>query len=111
MELQESIKKWVTLDNNLTKINKQLKTIRDEKNQLTTYLVNYFNENDKPFPKINISDGKLNFIEVKQYNTISYKFLEECLSDFYNDKEKTDEILNFIKTRRKYNTTVTIKRT
>ena len=111
MELQETIKKWVTLDNNLTKINRQLKTIRDEKNQLTSYLVNYFNEKNQNFPRINISDGKLNFIELKQYNTISYKFLEECLYDFYNDKEKTDEILNFIKTRRKYNTTITIKRT
>ena len=110
MDLQESIRKWVGLDNNQIKLTQQLRTIKDEKTQLTNYLVNYFNEENKPFPKINISDGKLNFIEVKQYNTISYKFLEECLFNFYNDKEKTDEILNFIKTQRKYNTISTIKR-
>jgi diacylglycerol kinase family enzyme len=110
MDLQESIKKWVSLDNSQIKITEQLKIIKDEKNYLTNNLINYFNENKKPFPKINISDGKLNFIEVKQYNTISYKFLEECLFNFYNDKEKTDEILNFIKTQRKYNTMSTIKR-
>jgi len=111
MDLQENIKKWVSLDNNQIKITQQLKIIKDEKDDIKNKLIDYFNEKNKPFPKINISDGKLNFIEVKQYNTISYKFLEECLSDFYHDKEKTDEILNFIKTRRKYNTIHTIKRT
>jgi len=111
MNLSETIKKWVSLDNNQIKISHQLKIIKDEKNEITNNLVKHFQDKNQNFPKINISDGKLNFIEVKQYNTISYKFLEECLSDLYNDKEKTDEILNFIKTRRKYNTTVTIKRT
>lgn len=110
MDLNEAIKKWVSLDNNQIKITQQLKTIREEKNNITDKLVNHFNEKNQNFPRINISDGKLNFIEVKQYNTISYKFLEDCLLEFYQDKEKTDEILDFIKSRRKYNTIQIIKR-
>ena len=120
MEIQDKIKKWVVLDNQQKKLNNQIKILRDEKNELTSSIINYFDLKNANYPTINISDGKLSFIETKQANLLSYKFLEKCLDEFFENFPRNTEIsqssniqsqiLEFIKSQRTYNITKNIKR-
>ena len=110
MNLDNTIKKWVHLDNNYKKISNDLKKIRDEKNILNNEIIDYFNTNNLKFPSINISDGKLNFSHVKQGNLLTYKFLEGCLNEYFNNDETVTEIIDFIKKKRVYSEQTVIKR-
>ena len=110
MNLEENIKKWVILDNQQKKINDQVKKLRDEKNEISTKIFSYCNENNITSPTINISDGKLNFVNFKQANIISYKFLEDCFKSYFSNDNQAEELLNFIKEKRTYTNTQTIKR-
>ena len=110
MSIEKNIKEWVILDNQQKKINEQIKLIRDKKNGLSTDIMNHFNEKNLSNPTINISDGKLSFTETKVANVLTYKFLEDCLNEYLKDEDAVKELLRFIKNKRTYTTSNSIKR-
>ena len=77
MSIEDNIKKWVVLDNQHKKLNSQIMKLRDEKNELTKNIITYYDSRNANYPNINISDGKLSFIEQKQANALSIKFLDQ----------------------------------
>tara|TARA_Y100000768_G_C23949593_1_gene669439 strand:- start:217 stop:573 length:357 start_codon:yes stop_codon:yes gene_type:complete len=113
MSIESNIKKWVMLDNNYKKLYEELKNVRTEKNKLSNNIINYFNDNEIKKPIINISDGRLSIINTKQLDTnISLQFLNNCFKEYFdNDNEIIDQLLEFIKNKRKYSINTSIKRT
>jgi hypothetical protein len=119
MTIEDKIKRWVMLDNQVKQLISQLQLLKDEKEELTNHLIEHFDNVNKKYPIINISDGKLNFIQVKQPNGLSYKFLEQCFVEYFNKNANANSanananvksLLDFIKSNRTYNINKTIKR-
>jgi hypothetical protein len=119
MTIEDKIKRWVMLDNQVKQLISQLQLLKDEKEELTNHLIEHFDNANKKYPIINISDGKLNFIQVKQPNGLSYKFLEQCFVEYFNKNANANSanananvksLLDFIKSNRTYNINKTIKR-
>ena len=115
MSIEDKIKKWVMLDNQVKQLYNQMQLLKDEKNELTNSLINHFDNANKKYPIINISDGKLSFVEVKQPNALSYKFLEQCLIDYFKTNanganNNIKVIMELIKSKRTYTLNKTIKR-
>ena len=115
MSIEDKIKKWVMLDNQVKQLYNQMQLLKDEKNELTNSLIDHFDNANKKYPIINISDGKLSFVEVKQPNALSYKFLEQCLIDYFKTNTNGANnniklIMELIKSKRTYTFNKTIKR-
>ena len=113
MNIEDSIKKWVVLDNLHKKLNSQISKVRDEKNDLTKNIITYYDLKNTKYPNINISDGKLSFIEQKIANPLSLKFLEQCFEEFFENYDSNsikDELMQFIKSKRTHNINTTVKR-
>ena len=116
MSIEDKIKKWVVLDNQVKQLHTQMQVLKDEKDELTNSLIDYFDNANKKYPTINISDGRLNFVQVKQPNALSYKFLEQCLIEYFsknsNDTNRATakSLLDYIKSKRTYSVNKTIKR-
>ena len=110
MSLEENIKKWVVLDNSHKKLCEQVKSVRDEKNKLHENIITYLDANNISNPIINISDGKLNISETKTANVLTYKFLAECLHEYFDKTTEADELMEFIKNKRTFITSKSIKR-
>lgn len=110
MSVEEKIKKWVVLDNQIKQLLSQIQLLKDEKNDLTNNLIEHFDIANKKYPIINISGGKLSFIQVKQPNALSYKFLEQCFSDYFKNNTNSKLLLDYIKLNRTYSINKTIKR-
>ena len=110
MGIEEKVKRWVVLDNNYKKYYDEIKKIREEKNILCNDLVNYFEEKNVKFPNINISDGKLNLTQTNIANPITLKFLEKCFKEYFEDIDESNELLEFIKSKRIYNKSTYIRR-
>ena len=111
MSIQSYVKEWVILDNNVKKITKEIIELRKQKTELNDNIFKYLKDNDMTDTTINISDGKLNFVTTQNYSTLTFKFLEECLNDYFKDDNTTKEILKYIKSKRNINYTNNIKRT
>ena len=110
MDLEESIKLWVVLDNQQKKINEQIKEIRDKKNDLTNSIITNFSDRNIKSPIINISDGKLSLIETQQANVISFKFLLDSFKEYFKDEEEAQKLLEFVKNKRTFTNVSSIKR-
>ena len=115
VDIQNSIKKWVALDNQYKKLYSQISLLREEKNNIEERIFYYYDSKSASYPSINISDGKLSLAQLKQYNMLSYKFLEDCFKEFFTDYENSKsiekELIEFIKSKRTFKTNNLIKRT
>lgn len=109
-DFHENIKKWVRLDNELTVLRKKTKEFRDVKNDLTHNLYTYAEKNDLDNATIEISNGTLKFQQLKQTSPLTFKLLEECLSDCIGDEEKVKHIIKYVKEKRQDKTSYIIKR-
>ncbi len=107
---QGHIKRWVSLDSQLKSLTDSAKQIRNERNELADNIFEFVDENNLSTSTIKISDGKLKFFQNKQTSPISLGFLENCLTDIFQDEEKVNQIMSYIKERREIKVVPDIKR-
>ena len=109
--LENKIKSWVLLDNNINSINKELKKKREERNALCNDIIDIAENNNLTNRKIKISDGVLTFNNMYSYKPISYNLLYDCFFEYFKDEDICYELLNLIKNKREKNLNKIIKRT
>lgn len=86
-ELIASIKEWIKLDNELTKLKHDMKDKNAKKKSLTNTLVNIMKNHS--IDCFDISGGSLVYKQIKTKQTLSGKFLMEQLEKIYQDKPET----------------------
>lgn len=106
----KQIQKWVELDNKIKKINAELKSSRELKNDLETSIMETVNSKKILNTSLSIPDGRLRFVETKTTNPISLNFLEQCLNDLIPNKSQVQHILKYIKEKREIKINPEIKR-
>ena len=86
--------------------------MRTKKNSFNIDILEYIQDNNLENATIKIGNGKLKFIDINQQQPLTYKFICECLYDYFdNDEEKVIDIISYLKSHRKIKTTREIKRT
>jgi len=107
----ENIKKWVLLDSQLKMIHDKVKKAKETKESLLDEIIEYVKENKMENKKIEISDGELRFYEKKDYQSLSYHFLEENLGKIIKNKDQVNQIIAFLRENREISTYTDIRRT
>jgi len=106
----KQIQKWLELDNKIKKMNAELKTSRELKNDLETSIMETVNNKKLLNTSLSLPDGKLRFVETKTTNPISLTFVEQCLNDLIPNKSQVQHILKYIKEKREIKINSEIKR-
>lgn len=106
----ENVQKWVMFDNQIKLINEKVKTIRSSKNKVLEEINTYVTENNIENTKIEISDGELRFYEKKEYQPISFGYVEESLGKIISDKKQVDFIMNYLRENREVSVARDIRR-
>ena len=109
MSFEEEIQDWVTIDNRLKLLNEEVKQLRGRRSELSNTILDYVDSNKLSRATINISDGKIKFVNTKVTSPLTYKFIHECLAKCLNP-EKAEQLINFIKSQRISNYNPDIKR-
>lgn len=121
MPINDLIINWIRYDIQLKENNDIIKSIREKKHNLEDNIIHYLVQNqltDKTFQITDINTS-IEYTKVKEYENITYKYLEKSLKGFFNDnsiKDKSnDEIINdllkYIKTNRSVNEKEILKKT
>jgi hypothetical protein len=82
-ELITTIKEWIKMDNDITKLKSEIKEKTHKKKELTTSLVNIMKNNS--IDCFDINGGALVYKQKKSRKTISGKFLLTQLEEYYKD--------------------------
>jgi hypothetical protein len=106
----KQIQKWVEVDNKVKKLNAELKTSRDLKNELEASIMTTVNNKKLLNTSLSLPDGRLRFVETKTTNPISLTFVEQCLNDLIPNKSQVQHILKYIKEKREIKINPEIKR-
>lgn len=111
MSLEENIKKWVSIDNQLKTLNEKAKELRESKNNTEQIILEYVETKKMNNATVNISDGKLRFVSTKQTAPLTLKYVEECLKHCINNEDQVTKLMDYIKEAREIKYVPDIKRT
>ena len=93
--LVENVKGWLTIDNDIKKLQKAIKAKRQEKKDLTDNLMNIMKQRD--IDCMNTAQGQLIKTTNKVKAPLSKKHLIKAMQDYFKDDgEKVQELCNFI---------------
>ncbi len=94
-QLVNAIKKWIKIDNDIKKLQKELNSRKKEKSGLSNDLMEVMKKNE--IENINISNGKLVYTKKNVKKPLTQKLLTELLTNYYKgDVLKASEVNNFI---------------
>ena len=96
-ELVNHIRSWIQIDNDIIKLQKEIKELRENKKSLTTSLVDVMKNNE--IDCFDINDGKLIYSKSKVKKPINKKTLFSALESYFEKdlesaKQLSEHILN-----------------
>jgi hypothetical protein len=106
----ENIQKWVMIDSQIKLINEKVKKARETQHKILDEINTYVSENKIENTKIEISDGELRFYEKKEYQPITFGYLEDSLGKIISDKKQVDFIMNYLRENREITVSKDIRR-
>ena len=93
--LLQNVKSWLTIDNEIRALQKEIKERRKMKKQLTTDLMSTMKNND--IDALNVPDGELIYNKTKTKAPLSKKHLLSSLTQYFKgDQRMIDELSKFI---------------
>ena len=110
MSFDNQIQQWVSNDNQMKLLNEKMKDLRNKKNELSNNITNYAKSNNLSNSTIEIGDGKLKFINTKQTEPITLKYLEKTLGEVIKNESQVKIIMEHIKSKRESKIVPEIKR-
>ena len=111
-DFNKNMVKWVSYDNEIKKYSDKVKVLRSEKNSFEGEIISYIENNSLQDTVFNFPSysSKVQYTTNKSYETMSYKFLEDKYTKYFNDSGKASELLEFLKTERKCENKISLKR-
>ncbi len=110
MSFEGRIQQWVSLDNQLKKINEQTKELREKRNELEKNITTYAQSNNLSNATVKIGDGRLKFANTRVPEPLTFKYLEKTLSSVINNETQVNLIMDQIKQNRNIKIVPEIKR-
>jgi hypothetical protein len=111
MSFEKQVQEWVSIDNEIKVLNNKIKDLRERRTTNENDILTYVEKNKLNQATINISDGMLRFVKVKQTAPLTLKYVNECLEKCIKNKEQVDYVMTLIKDSREMKYTNDIKRT
>ena len=104
--------RWVDIDNQIKTLNDQMHSLKDEKKNVTEELNEYIDNRhvDKKTINVNLNDSQIKFVTSKVTQTLTFKYLEKCLSEIITDEDQVQQIIEYIKNNRSVDEVDEIKR-
>lgn len=106
----ENIQKWVAIDSQLKSIHEKVKKARETKHQIMANIYQYVEKKSLANTKIEISDGDLRFCNKREYQPISFGYVEDCLEALLKDPKQVETIMDYLHEHREVKISKDIRR-
>ena len=110
MSFEQHLQQWVTIDNQMKVLNDQMKGLRDKKNTLSQSMNTHIETNNLINTAVQLNDGQLRFVNVKETQPLTFKYLDTCLREIIKNEDQVNKIIEYIKNKRGVNYVPEIKR-
>lgn len=94
IEFKKNVKDWITLDDDIIKLQRAIKERKTKKNEITPKIMEFMNQYE--INDLNTNDGKLKFTKSLQTKPLNKQFLIARLGDFFKDFNKGEKAATFL---------------
>jgi len=110
--LEKEIVRWVHYDNKLKEYNEKSKKIREEKSRIGDLILHSIPTDSDSLPQFTIDalNANVSCHYQQKQEGLTYKFLQTCFDSYFNSKETSQDLLEFIKSKRSSEQTLSLKR-
>ncbi len=121
--LESNVVKWVHYDNKMKEYSEKIKVLRQERDSLSLSILYNLDVPDqaknKDLPQFSIDalQTKVMCHKQRNYESLNYKFLTECLREYFQkdqtieqSEEKAKDVLLYIRQKRGYEEKMILKR-
>lgn len=102
------VKTWLQLDDKISNLQQQIKAYKQQQKELTPLLIHFMNARD--IREISSNEGNIRFDVAKSRASLSNKKLQSTISTYFNNDEKTKELIDHIMENREIKETIKLKR-
>ena len=110
ISLEKYVQKWVLVDNQIQILQEKMKTMREWKKKLTENVMAKMEDRGISHKILSIPDGELSVQEKREYSSLSYGFIEECLTEIIPEKETVEYIMDYMREHREIKIVKEIRR-
>lgn len=100
MNFEQQIQQWVSIDNQMKIMGDRMKELRDNKHKIAEQINTHVQTNQLSNATIKLHDGQLKFVNVKETQPLTFKYLETCLSEIIKNEEQVKKIVEYVKNKR-----------
>ncbi len=110
MSFEQNIQQWVSIDNQIRLLNDKIHELREKKSQLSENITNHVEQNNLRNATVQISDGKLRFVNTKVSSPLTFKYVEKSLGEVIKNQTQVKQIVEYLKEKRDVKVVLEIKR-
>jgi hypothetical protein len=110
MSFENKIQEWVHIDNQVKKLNEEIKQLRDQRDNIESNLTIYAKTNNMADKTFKVNNDKLKFVETKVPEPLTFKYLEKTLGEIIKNESQVRLIMEHIKQKRNIKIVPEIKR-
>jgi ABC-type iron transport system FetAB ATPase subunit len=111
----KEINEWILVDEEIQKMNKNLKELREKRHALETCILEVIKEKITPGKSFQTTrtDGSkqiIKMIKTNTYQPLTFRFIESSLSNILQNKEQINEIIHTLREKRQVIESMELKR-
>lgn len=106
----EDLKNWYLLDNKLKNLSLEINSIKNKKNLFKNNIINFISENNLERKTIKIDNVEFKFVNLKQIQPLTFKFLKDCLDNCISNEEQVEQLIQYIKSKREIKESIDLKK-
>ena len=110
MSFEQNIQQWVSIDNQIRLLNDKIHELREKKSHLSENITNHVEQNNLRNATVQISDGKLRFVNTKVSSPLTFKYVEKSLGEVIKNQTQVKQIVEYLKEKRDVKVIPEIKR-
>lgn len=107
-KLRESVKEYLNIDNEISTLQAAIKERKKKKEELSSFILGAMKSNE--IQQMNINNEKLVYSVSKCTTPLNKTYLNNVLTNYFNNNDKALDVINHILTNRKKVEKVKLKR-
>tara|TARA_B100001540_G_C15289665_1_gene409779 strand:+ start:61 stop:516 length:456 start_codon:yes stop_codon:yes gene_type:complete len=96
---KDTVKNYITVDNKISKLQEAVKTLKKEKTNLSSNILDFMSNHD--IEDLNTNNGKIKRTVNYVKKPLNKQVLQSKLSEFFNDDTKAGKLLELLNSREK----------
>jgi hypothetical protein len=98
MSFESTIKDWIAIDQELHKLTTQIHDLRARRSELDKEIISYYADSNTKI--IKYGDVKIKQVATNISESLTFKYLEKCLSNMVKNETQVKQMMEYIKRNR-----------